>query len=63
MTADWTQETRSLSHTTRTGRRISIEGHKAIYEAVAQRDADAASAAMKKHLLDVRNIISSGHTA
>jgi GntR family transcriptional repressor for pyruvate dehydrogenase complex len=62
MTTDWTQETRSPSHATRTARRVSIEGHKAIYEAVARRDADAAFDAMEKHLQDVRNIITSGHT-
>ncbi|MET4783132.1 FCD domain-containing protein [Glaciihabitans sp. UYNi722] len=62
MTTDWTEETRGLSHATRTGRRISIEGHISIYEAVGRRDADAASAAMEKHLLDVRNIIAAGPT-
>lgn len=57
MTSDWTNATRSLSHATRTGRRISIDGHREIYEAIARRDAEAAASAMERHLRDVRDVI------
>ncbi|WP_067689943.1 FadR/GntR family transcriptional regulator [Nocardia jejuensis] len=56
MTTDWTHRTRTLSHRTRQGRRTSLEGHHRIYDAVARRDGPAASAAMERHLREVRDL-------
>lgn len=56
MTTSWTERTRELSHKTQLGRRISIQGHHAIYDAVAARDGAGACAAMEQHLRDVREI-------
>lgn len=54
---EWTMEVRRHSHTTREGRRTSLEGHRAIYEAIERHDAQAARAAMADHLGDVRGIL------
>ncbi|MGW1742503.1 FadR/GntR family transcriptional regulator [Nocardia sp. NPDC001965] len=56
MTTEWTQRTRVLSHRTALGRRISIQGHESIYRAVSEHDATAATAAMERHLREVREI-------
>ncbi len=56
MTASWTERTRELSHSSALGRRISIEGHRSILAAVVARDADAAGAAMERHLREVKEI-------
>ncbi|GAB3600633.1 FadR/GntR family transcriptional regulator [Microbacterium tumbae] len=57
MTSEWTSDVRQHSHSTRHGRRVSVEGHRAIFEAVQAHDADAASTAMAAHLADVRALI------
>ncbi len=49
----WTGDVRRRSHTTRRARRISLDGHRAIYAAVLARDGVAAAAAMTAHLTDV----------
>jgi GntR family transcriptional repressor for pyruvate dehydrogenase complex len=46
----WTGDVRRRSHTTRGARRISLEGHRAIYAAVRTRDGAAAARAMIEHL-------------
>ncbi|WP_330179788.1 GntR family transcriptional regulator [Nocardia sp. NBC_01503] len=56
MTAEWTRRTRTLSHRTRVGRRISLHGHHLIYDAVARQDGEAAAAAMEQHLREVREL-------
>lgn len=56
LTAEWTGRTRELSHKTRKGRRISINGHHLIYEAVLDRDEAAAAEAMEKHLQEVKDV-------
>ncbi|HEY2206728.1 MAG TPA: FCD domain-containing protein [Pseudonocardia sp.] len=49
----WTGDVRRRSHTTRRARRISVEGHRAIFAAVLARDGAAAATAMGEHLADV----------
>lgn len=61
MTSDWTQSIRSLSHATRAGRRVSIDGHEEIFRAVVAHDVEAATAAMELHLHAVREIIHHVH--
>jgi GntR family transcriptional regulator, transcriptional repressor for pyruvate dehydrogenase complex len=53
----WMEDVRLYSHATPTGRRVSIEGHRAILQAVAAGDATAAQACMRRHLDDVRRLI------
>ncbi|WP_067813865.1 FadR/GntR family transcriptional regulator [Nocardia inohanensis] len=54
MTTEWTRHTRTLAHRTRSGRLVSLHGHRRIYEAVARHDGPAAGAAMEQHLREVR---------
>jgi GntR family transcriptional repressor for pyruvate dehydrogenase complex len=49
----WTGDVRRRSHTTRRARRMSLDGHRAIYAAVRARDGVAAGRAMTDHLTDV----------
>ncbi|MGW4119391.1 FadR/GntR family transcriptional regulator [Nocardia sp. NPDC004711] len=56
MTTEWTRSTRTLSHRSRHARRLSLEGHHRIYEAVAAHDSAAAAAAMQRHLREVREL-------
>ncbi|MVU77762.1 GntR family transcriptional regulator [Nocardia sp. ET3-3] len=56
MTTEWTRRTRTLSHRSRHGRRLSLAGHHRIYEAVAVHDGAGAAAAMEQHLREVREI-------
>ncbi|MFC9894765.1 FadR/GntR family transcriptional regulator [Nocardia sp. NPDC127579] len=56
MTTEWTRRTRRLSHRTREARRVSIQGHRLIYDAVARHDGAAAAAAMERHLREVRDL-------
>lgn len=53
LACSWTGDVRRRSHTTRRARRISLEGHRAIYTAVQARDAVAAGRAMTEHLTEV----------
>ncbi|MBB5918368.1 GntR family transcriptional repressor for pyruvate dehydrogenase complex [Nocardia transvalensis] len=55
-TTDWTERTRILSHRSRLGRRISIEGHRLILDAVTAHDGPGAAAAMERHLREVREV-------
>jgi DNA-binding FadR family transcriptional regulator len=57
MSSRWTEDVRRHSHATREGRRTSVEGHRAILQAVAAHDPAAAEAAMRRHLDDVRTLI------
>ncbi|HVV14070.1 FadR/GntR family transcriptional regulator [Amycolatopsis sp.] len=57
LASSWTSDVRSHSHATREGRRISCDGHRAIYDAVLARDGDAAAAAMTRHLADVELLV------
>ncbi|HEY1974848.1 MAG TPA: FCD domain-containing protein [Pseudonocardia sp.] len=50
LACSWTGDVRRRSHTTRQARRISLEGHRAIYAAVQARDGAAAARAMTEHL-------------
>ncbi|WP_241249416.1 FadR/GntR family transcriptional regulator [Rhodococcus sp. X156] len=56
MTMTWTEPTRALSHRTALGRRISVDGHRAIFAAVLSQDGPGAAAAMTRHLQDVREL-------
>lgn len=56
MTTEWTRRTRTLSHRTRLGRRVSLRGHRLIYEAITAHDPAAASTAMEQHLREVREL-------
>ena len=53
----WTADVRRHSHATRRARRVSIEGHGAVLEAVRARDGSAAATAMTRHLTDVAALI------
>jgi GntR family transcriptional repressor for pyruvate dehydrogenase complex len=55
--AEWTMPVRTHSHSTKAGRTYSAAWHRAIYDAVAARNPDAARTAMEKHLADVRTLI------
>lgn len=55
--SEWTLTVRRRSHATKAGRTHSIEGHRAIYAAVAAHDADAAHAAMHAHLHDIHTLL------
>lgn len=57
LTNGWVHDVRAHSHRTRTGRRTSDLGHRAIYEAVLVGDAAAAEAAMAAHLTDVAALV------
>lgn len=57
MTSRWTESLRRHSHATPEGRLRSLEGHRAIYRAVAARDAEAAATAMDEHLSEIREVI------
>ncbi|HWN32168.1 MAG TPA: FCD domain-containing protein [Pseudonocardia sp.] len=57
MTSRWTESVRRHSHATPEGRLRSLEGHRAIYRAVAARDAEAAATAMDEHLSTIRDVI------
>lgn len=57
LTSEWTRDERRHTHTGRAGRRLSIDGHRAIFEAIENHDPEAARAAMSEHLSDVRQRI------
>ncbi|MFE4229225.1 FadR/GntR family transcriptional regulator [Arthrobacter sp. NPDC056886] len=61
MTSSWTSEVRLRSHSTTEGRRLSIEGHRHILDAIQARDATAAGVAMRDHLADVALLIKAQH--
>lgn len=63
MTSDWTAELRKHSHATKGGRRASVRGHRAIFEAVQAHDGPAARLAMEDHLREVRELIAGMSTA
>lgn len=57
VTNDWTLETRRHSHATAAARRLSIDGHRRILDALVDGDPDAARIAMEDHLADVRRLV------
>lgn len=57
LTSSWTSEVRLRSHSTREGRRCSIEGHRRILDAVLARDTTGAGIAKRDHLADVAVLI------
>jgi DNA-binding FadR family transcriptional regulator len=61
MTSSWTSEVRLRSHSTVEGRRLSIEGHRHILDAIQAGDATAAGIAMRDHLADVALLIKAQH--
>jgi DNA-binding FadR family transcriptional regulator len=61
MTSSWTSEVRLRSHSTTEGRRLSIEGHRHILDAIQARDATAAGVAMREHLANVALLIKAQH--
>jgi DNA-binding FadR family transcriptional regulator len=61
MTSSWTSEVRLRSHSTVEGRRLSIEGHRHILDAIQAGDATAAGIAMRDHLADVAILIRAQH--
>ncbi len=56
----WSADVRRRSHATRAGRRSSVIWHRTILDAVAVHDADAAAAAMAKHLAEVARLVEPG---
>lgn len=56
LTSAWTRSVRVLSHATRHAREVSYQGHRTILDAVADRDNDAAGAAMRRHLREVAEL-------
>jgi DNA-binding FadR family transcriptional regulator len=56
LTSSWTTPIRVLSHATRRAREVSHRGHSEIFHAVLERDAEAAGAAMLRHLHDVADL-------
>jgi len=58
LVSHWTLDVRRRSHGTKAGRKHSVEGHRAIYAAVAAHDYSGARVAMEQHLHDVRTLIS-----
>jgi GntR family transcriptional repressor for pyruvate dehydrogenase complex len=50
---EWTLPQRRHSHATPDVRALSLRGHREIFAAIESRDADAAEAAMRRHLADV----------
>lgn len=59
LATEWTADVRTRSHATRAGRRVSRDGHLAIFTAVENHDEEGARAAMEAHLLDVSHLIAS----
>jgi GntR family transcriptional regulator, transcriptional repressor for pyruvate dehydrogenase complex len=57
LVGSWTTDVRRRSHTTRAGRRLSVDGHRAILAAVAAHDDTAAVAAMTEHLAAVARLV------
>jgi DNA-binding FadR family transcriptional regulator len=57
-TSSWTRPVRGLSHATRNAREVSYRGHRAILDAVSERDMDAAGASMLRHLSEVAELTS-----
>lgn len=55
--AGWSHDVRRRSHTTRVGRRSSVRWHRAILDAVAGHDAEAATTAMTEHLAEVARLV------
>jgi GntR family transcriptional repressor for pyruvate dehydrogenase complex len=62
MSSEWTHDVRQYSHATRAGRRVSTRGHHRILQAVRDRDAAAAQAAMVLHLEEVKGLIAKAAT-
>jgi DNA-binding FadR family transcriptional regulator len=56
LTSSWTRSVRTFSHATNHAREVSYRGHRAILDAVVERDKDAAGAAMLKHLHEVAEL-------
>jgi GntR family transcriptional repressor for pyruvate dehydrogenase complex len=56
LASSWTRSIRELSHVTKNARQVSYQGHRAILDAVAARDKEAAGAAMRKHLQEVAEL-------
>jgi DNA-binding FadR family transcriptional regulator len=63
MTSDWTSSLRARSHATRRARRVSLEGHREILDAVAASDPVTAEEAMTRHLHEVRALIAADATS
>jgi DNA-binding FadR family transcriptional regulator len=59
LTNGWAREVRARSHSTRTGRRSSVEGHRLLYRAVQDHDVATAVEAMTTHLAEVARLIES----
>lgn len=59
LTNTWVYDVRARSHSTRAGRRSSVEWHRVLYEAVAAGDAAAATQAMVDHLGQVARLVES----
>jgi DNA-binding FadR family transcriptional regulator len=56
LTTSWTRSVRAFSHVTKHAREVSYRGHRAILDAIVERDKDAAGAAMLKHLQEVSEL-------
>lgn len=56
LTSSWTRPVRILSHSTKNAREVSYRGHRAILDAVSERDKEAAGSAMLRHLQEVAEL-------
>jgi DNA-binding FadR family transcriptional regulator len=61
LTSSWTRPIRALSHATKHAREVSYRGHRAILDAVVERDKEAAGAAMLQHLHEVVDLTQQRH--
>ena len=62
LTNTWVRDVRARSHRSRAGRRMSVEGHRAILMAVVDHDGEAATAAMVDHLHEVARFVAAART-
>lgn len=58
LTSQWSHDVRRRSHSTKEGRKVSLEGHRAIMAAVRAHDEEGAREAMRAHLEEIRDVIS-----
>lgn len=62
LTNNWVHDVRARSHSSRAGRRMSVDGHRAIYNAVSAAEPEAATQAMAQHLREVAGLVAGAAT-
>lgn len=63
LVAERIKDFRVRAHISSETRRVCIDGHRAVYDAVAARDQDGAEQAMRRHLADVHRFMSDGFSS